>query len=229
MNSTPKFAIVTMLMVIAASLQAQVSVGLKSGLNWANVSTTEALGSITPDFKSLDEFNFGIVAEVGITDYFAVQPELNFVKKGFALNEGLDAELFGVNIPLGVMAESRFNYVEVPVLAKLKVGSDRVKAYAVAGPTFGYATSGKIDTKAKVLVEIPLGSIPINLDNINYERFEVGAVVGAGVSIDTGFGQLFADARYSHGFTELYDIPLVNEKVKNQGFGINLGFMVPIN
>ena len=229
MNKTPKFAILAVLMIAAVSLQAQISVGVKSGLNWANVKTTEALGSITPDFNSLDEFNFGLVTEVGITDYFAIQPELNFVKKGFGMDVGTDMELFGVNLPIGVNAESRFNYVEMPLLAKFKFGSERVKAYVVGGPTFGYATGGKIDTKAKVLVEIPLGSIPINLDNINYERFEVGAALGAGVSFDTGFGQIFADARYQKGFTELYDIPFVNEKITNQGFGVNVGFMVPIN
>src|SRR5690606_6604403 len=102
-------------------------------------------------------------------------------------------------------------------------------AYITAGPTFGYATSGRIDTKARVLVDFDLGSTNINLDNINYNRFEVGATAGAGLSCSTPFGKFFADVRYSRGFTELYDFPLINERVSNKGFGVNAGFMVPLN
>jgi len=209
---------------------AQISVGLKGGVNFNNLHTTEALGELAPDFYNISENNFGLVTEYGITDHFALQTELNFIKKGFASKINLDnTEIFGLNLPLGARAETKFSYVEVPLLAKYSFGSKNFQAYLTAGPTFGYATSGRIHTKARVLVDFDLGSIKINLDDINYNRFEIGAAAGAGISYTTGFGKFFADARYLHGFTELYDFPLVEEKIKNKGFGVNVGFMVPLN
>jgi hypothetical protein len=204
---------------------AQLSVGVKGSVNWANVYTTEVLGEVTPDFKSIDEFNFGLVGELGLTKHFAVQSELNFIRKGFEIAEGFNANLFNVEIPLGITSEARFSYIEIPLLAKVKFGEGPLQAYAIAGPTFGYATSGRLDNKANVLVPINLGSVDINLDQINYERFEVGALAGVGANLDLGSVSIFADARYNLGFTELYDIPIVEEKIKNKGFALSAGIM----
>lgn len=219
------------LMALAFSLAAtaQVSIGLKAGANWSNLQTTEALGNIAPDFSPISETNFGVVAEYALSDQFALQTELNFLKKGFTTKANLDnTELFGLQLPVGARAETKFSYVEVPLLAKYTFGTGGLQAYVTAGPTVGYATSGRIDTKARVLVDINLGSMPINLDNINYERFEIGATAGAGVSLETSIGKFFADARYMQGFTELYNFPLIDEKIKNKGVGINFGLLVPL-
>ena len=209
---------------------AQVSIGIKSGVNFSNLHTTEALGELAPDFSNLGEAHFGLVAEYAFSGPFALQAELNFLKKGFSTTANLDnTELFGIKLPVGGRADTKFSYVEVPLLAKYSFGGEGFQAYLTAGPTFGYATSGHVDTRARVLVDFDLGSTDINLDNLNYNRFEVGAAAGAGVSYTTHFGKFFADARYSRGFTELYDFPLVQEQVKNTGFGVNVGFMVPLN
>jgi hypothetical protein len=217
-------------LALAIFASAQVSIGVKSGMNFNNLHTTEALGELAPDFTNISEANFGLVTEYAITDQFALQSELNFLKKGFTTKANLDnTELFGIQLPVGGRAETKFSYVEVPLLAKYAFGGEGFQAYITAGPTFGYATAGRIDTKARVLVDFDLGSTNINLDDINYNRFEVGATAGAGLSYTTHFGKFFADARFSQGFTELYDFPLVDEKIKNKGFGVNVGFMVPLN
>ena len=63
---------------------------------------------------------------------------------------------------------------------------------------------------------------------INYERFEFSGVVGAGIQIDAGFGNITIDGRFQQGITELYDIPLVSERVRNRGFAINAGVSIPL-
>lgn len=230
MLNTRKSVLTLAALALAIFASAQVAIGVKTGMNFNNLHTTEALGELAPDFTNISEINFGLVTEYGITDQFALQTELNFLKKGFTTKANLDdTELFGIQLPVGARAETKISYVEVPLLAKYAFGSEGFQAYVTAGPTFGYATAGRIDTKARVLVDFDLGSTNINLDDINYNRFEVGATAGAGVSYTTNFGKIFADARYSQGFTELYNFPLVDEKIKNKGFGVNVGFMVPLN
>jgi hypothetical protein len=229
MTSKMKIFFAALLIVACTiSTQAQINVGAKVGYQLNNVYTTEGLGALAPNFLALDEASYGLVIEIPIAGGFSIQPEFGFTTKGFGLKQGLDVPVLGVDLPLNASAETRIKYIEVPLLAKYKFGQEALQAYVAAGPNFGYATSGQIDTKVNALLEFDLGSIPVNLDNINYERLDMGATVAAGVQYNFGPLIAFADARYNRGFTELYDIPLVNEKVRNSGYGFNFGLMVPL-
>ncbi len=211
-----------------SGLSAQATFGLKAGFNSNNVYTTEALGAVAPDFDALSEIHFGAVADLPISGGFSIQPEFLYTTKGFALGEGLDAPLFGVDVPIGVRAETKFRYVEVPLLAKYTFGRGPVQGYVVAGPTFGYATSGQINTRANVLVDIDLGTTDINLDAIDYQRFELGGSAGLGLQAELGGVRAFADVRYNRGFTGLYDVPLVEERVRNEGIALSAGIGIPL-
>ena len=228
MKASMKWMALLAFAVFTLTAQAQVSIGLRGGYQVANINTTDGLNALTPDFKAIDGFSIGAVAEVPLGYGFHFQPELAYTRKGFSVQESTALELFNLPIPVGVEAISRFDYLEAPLLMKYKFGDGRVNAYVAAGPTFGYALDGQLITRANALLDIKLLDTDIDLDAINYERFEVGAALGGGVSFYTPFGQLFIDARYNHGFTQVYDIPVVDEKVKNKSFGINVGFMVPI-
>ena len=218
--------------VFAFNLSAQdISFGIKTGVQSANVKVPGFIGDISqiPDFKPITTFNVGVVSEIGLHKNFAIQPELNFTQKGFQINEGTDLNIFNVPVPVGVTAISKFNYLEMPLLAKARFGNEKANFYMLAGPTFGYAMSGKLDTRAKLLIEVDLFETAIDLDAVGYERWEVGGMAGAGVSVNTGNGsQLFLDVRYSHGFSQPYDIPVVRERVQHNSIGVNLGFTLPI-
>jgi hypothetical protein len=230
MKNAPKIlAIVALVAAVYTTSFAQFSLGLRGGLNIGKVYTTDALDALTPDFQSINGPTIAAVAEYSISRNFAIQSELGFTRKGFKIREDFDVNLFNVPVPVGATAESRFSYLEVPLLAKVKFGDDVVHGYVTAGPTFGYATSGRLITRANALIEFKVSDTNINLDAINYERFEVGGAVGAGLGFTTGFGQLFVDARYTRGFTELYDIPVVDERIRNQGFALSAGFLVPLS
>ncbi|MEO1262273.1 MAG: porin family protein [Bacteroidota bacterium] len=222
---------VAIALVFAFSATAQtVSFGLKTGVQSANVKVPGFIGDISqiPDFKSITTFNVGAVSEIGLHKNFAIQPELTFTQKGFKLSEDFDVNLFNVPLPIGATAVTRFNYLEMPLLAKAKFGNERSNFYLLAGPTIGYAMSGKLDTRAKLLIELDLFETPIDLDAVGYQRWEIGGMAGAGVSFNTGGGsQLFFDVRYSHGFSQPYDIPVVRERVQHNSIGVNIGFTVP--
>ncbi len=226
---TTTFAIA---LIFSSNLIAQeVSFGIKTGVQNANVKVPGFIDdiSVLPDFKPITTFNAGVVSEISFHENFAIQPELNFTQKGFQIKEDFGLDLFNIPLPLGVTAITKFNYLEMPLLAKAKFGNENAKFYLVAGPTFGYTLSGKLDTRARILFEIDVFETAIDLDAVGYERFEVGGMAGAGASFNVGGGnQLFFDVRYSHGFTQPYDIPIVRERVQHNSIGLNVGFMMPI-
>lgn len=229
MKKTLNSVTLAFLLLFSLSLQAQkISLGARAGVQQANVVVPDFIQDATflPDFKNIQTANFGVTAELELHPNFAIQPEMSYNTKGFMIRENFDLELYDVPLPLGVTAISRFNYLEMPVLAKAKFGN----FYLMAGPTFGYAVSGKLETRARALVEFDLFETKIDLDEVGYERWEVGGMAGAGVSVPVfQGGQIFLDVRYAHGFTEAYDIPLVHEKVQHKNIGINVGFMLPIS
>ena len=205
---------------------AQFSVGIKTGINFNNIAETNALDALTPDFKQLKGLNIGLVSELEIGNHFGIQPELIYTQKGFKLDEGMDFELYNIPLPIGVIARSKFSYLEVPLLFKGKMGDDKMKGYLIAGPSVGYAIDGQLNTTARAILEFEILDQDLDLDKIGYERFEVAGIVGGGAEVKIPSGKLFMDARYQFGFTELYDIPVFNEKIKNRGVSLNAGYMI---
>lgn len=230
MKTLLKTTTLALLLIFAVQLQAQTfSIGLKGGAQMANVKAPDAFNDLSflPDFQPIATPNVGVVTEINLHPNFAIQPEFSWTQKGFQLNENFDVNLFEVPIPLGVTAVTKFNYLEMPLLAKAKFGT----FYVLAGPTFGYALNGNLKTRADLFItEIDLTNTDINLEKVGYERWEVGGMAGAGVTVPVfnGGGQIFLDARFSHGFTQPYDIPVVHERVFHKNFGLNVGFTVPL-
>ncbi len=229
MQNSKKILTTALLALTALVATAQTSIGFRVGANLAKVPQPDVISSFTPDFKNITATSVAAVAEIGINDNFAFQPELAYTQKGFAIKEGFDLNLFDIPLPLGVKAVTKVNYLEAPLLAKAKFGNEKVNAYITAGPTLGYAMGGRFITKAQILVDIKLIDQKLDLDRLGYERFEVGGSIGAGLNFNTKTsGSFFIDARYTKGFTNVYDVPIVDLKLKNQSFGVNVGYMIPL-
>lgn len=227
MTKQLNFFLPLLLLFFAIPAFSQFSLGIKAGVNRVDVKAPDLLPTVEeiPEFQAIWTKNLALVAAYEFSDNFALQSELTYTTKGFELDENFNVDLFNIPVPLGATAISRFDYLELPVLAKLQFGNDIVKGYALAGPTVGYALSGNLTTRARILVDIDLFDTDLDLDNLGYERLELGAVAGAGLSFNTGTGDLFLDARYHHGFTEVYDVPLLTDRVQNTGLSFNAGYL----
>ncbi|MEZ4948612.1 MAG: porin family protein [Saprospiraceae bacterium] len=221
-----KFLTALLFVAFSTVSYAQMNFGIRAGAAFNDVVATEGLDAITPEFKNVTTYNISLISEYEIGDYFSIQPELSYNTKGFRIKETADIELWNIPLPVGIEAVSKFSYLEVPLLFKGRVGNDKVKAYAMAGPAVGYAVDGDLETYGRVFFDIKLFETDIDLDAVGYERFEVSGIVGAGVEFLTNSGKIFLDARYQHGFTQLYDIPVFNEKIKNRGTSVNVGYVM---
>jgi len=224
MKTTKQILFIALLaFLFTTPAQAQVALGLKVGSHFGTVHTTETLDKLTPDFKYATGWTVGGLAEINFGKYFALQPEVNWVQKGFRFDESFDIPVGKINVPAGAEATVHTNYMEVPLLAKLKLGNDRVQGYAVLGPSFGYGMNGKIVTRTRLLFEFDPINTDLDFDQLDYNRFEVSATGGLGVQFNFNGVKVFADARYTHGFTELYNFPIVNEQIKNRGVAFSTG------
>lgn len=192
-------------------LNAQIGLGIRGGVNIAN---TELEEKIDGNWKTdMQDYNLGInaslLAEIGFSERFAFQPEVNFIQKGykFDLQNGVTHEV-----------TTKLNYVEVPLLLKGKFGNGNLKFNALLGPTFGYAFNGIVKSN-DIETDIDFGK-----DNI--KQTEIGAILGLGLGLDAGPGTFFLDGRLGWGITNLDDSDNSdNFHWHNRGLSIGIGYI----
>ncbi|MFK7770661.1 MAG: porin family protein [Saprospiraceae bacterium] len=229
MNTAKRIITTTFALLLVTLTFAQVSLGLKGGVNFANITLPE-IGIINiPDAQTNKSFTVGAVAEFGIKNGFAIQTEANYTKKGFIINEGIPLELANIPLPVGVKVTTDLNYIEVPILAKYNFGNGKVGGYVTAGPTMSYASGGRFRTAANFIIDFNVIDRKFDFDDLNISKFDIGASIGAGGTVNLGATKLFVDARYTHGFNKLDNIPVIDLDFKNKNFALTTGFLIPLN
>jgi hypothetical protein len=130
--------------ITTCSLNAQKSsVILRGGVNLANVSNNDN-GSID-DAKTLTSFQVGVIGDLNLTSFLAIQPGLIFTGKGTKTQSGTEGSANWYR------ATSNPYYVEVPVNLVFKTPSAPVKFFAGAGPYIAIGVAGKNKVKGSVL------------------------------------------------------------------------------
>jgi hypothetical protein len=193
--------IVCALITTQAYSQAQLALGLKAGVNMANLDVNS---DVEANYNNRTGYHGGAfllikLAKVGI------QPEILFSKQGsnFKFN--------------GQDYESNFDYINVPVMIKL---------YTVMGinlqigPQISFLSSAGGDAIDKSANGGTGGTITASEDLYKSSDFSANF----GVGWDLPFG-LTIDARYNLGLSKIQDNPNI-DATKNQVIQISLGYKI---
>jgi len=206
------------------SLIAQNSLVITAGPSLQNVTTSGLQSSLRPDYK----FHHGLQAQVmwsqDFSPRFSLMTGLGYTEKGFRLNEGFDLDILNLPMEIGVEANTTLRYVELPLQMKYSFNDGPVSFYALAGPAIGYAMSGEVRTKANLIFDINLLRTKLDLNDNIYRRVELSGVLGLGGEIKFNQGALIAQVNYQQGFSRVIDNALVDLRLKNYGFGMNIGY-----
>lgn len=224
MKSLKNLIFTVLVLLTVSSINAQVAVGVKAGAHFSDNSISGFVPGLTPDPEVLPGYTFGVMAEIPIEGNFSFRPEINYVQKGFRVSESISPELLGIPIPIGGRVDTRINFLEMPLLLQYRYGNEKAGIYALAGPGIGYAANAHLQPFATVIVTVRLPKVDINLNDDNYNRFEFSGHAGLGGDISAGKGKVFADVRYSYGFTNTLNDPIIDTQLRNRGFTISAGY-----
>ena len=226
----------TMLLALI-QVNAQVHIGARAGYQMTTLKYTGLAELIPLEMKTNDGFEAGIFAEFDMGEHFSIQPAILYSERGFLIKENLviglsdlGIEIPGQNIipiediPINVIGRMDLNYLTLPVLAKLKFGNENVKVYFNAGPEVSYALNADLGIKGQLGLPFNFLNIPIPLNTNWFEKFQAGAVFGAGLEFGLEKGKFLVNARYSVGMTDLLKVPVVNANVRNRGLSFNAGY-----
>jgi len=212
------------LLSIAISAQAQFTYGLKAGFHRNNITDPPFFNLLPIDIKPITGAAYGGLVSWQFHPHMAVQSELLYTEKGFGIREYLDLEIFNWQVPIGITLQHRVKYLEVPLLLKGIAGNNWMEAAVYAGPSAAYATSGKIKARPHLFVDFWGFDFPLDLDAARYNRWEVNGIVGGELAIKAGKSRIFLDGRYIHGFTRIYDAPVIDVQSMNRGMEFTTGF-----
>jgi len=214
--------------------QAQLYLGGKIGYNGSKTVASNSIEAILPDIRMMHGVTGGAILGYSFGEFFDLQGEFNITQKGFVIKEAKGFDLFNLPLEVGIDYRNRFTYLELPILAKRKIGNDRIKGYFAVGPQIGYMIKGRSKGIANVILPIKLLDQTLNLDNLGFKRFEFSGVAALGAEFNVGIGKLFVEGRYTHAFTDYYKIPLggsvqIESDIQNRNIGGSVGLLIPIN
>ena len=209
-----KIALLIIMAVCGLSQVHAQDFGVKAGYNYSTFSgETSSLSTI----EGLSGFYIGGLVELPISDVLSIQPELIFSRQGVALRQGLEKS--GIRIDIN-NADIRLDYLNIPVMAKVNLGP----LFLQGGVQFGFLVS---KPKVNRLTNTSLFTL---LDKDSYNSFDFGVGAGLGFNFNRRF---FAEARYTHSLTNVFDpnddyfkasgIGSNNNNFKNAVLSIGLG------
>lgn len=174
------------MLVCPQTATAGVKFGIKGGANIANVNGnfTDALG----DWKSTVGFCGGIFLELNFGRVLTIQPEVLYTMKGADAGTG----------------KLKFDYIEVPILLKLRIPTGSLHPFIFAGPAFGFNLKAVLDG-----VEVH------DMPTADYS-----AVLGGGLQLGRS---IHIDARYTMGLQKLAIPDLDTIDLKNGVLSATIG------
>lgn len=191
-----------LLFFIFGTNQSQAQLGIKLGYNFAKVGGKDVASGYSE--KSLNNFQGGIFFDKDLIPLLDLRIGLDYSPKGY---KEINGDWYN---------QGKLNYLELPVLAKVKLGP----IYALGGFYGAYALNGENKIHA-VGMDI---TKDVEFDNDQINRFDAGMKFGLGFQIGLGPVHIFAQTDYSFGLTNISSKD--NTDYKNNVFGVAAGVLL---
>ena len=190
------------LMLMMNFLHAQVSYGLRSGVNFSkwegdDLQVIEDLLDKTDGYlvtKGTKGFHVGGYVHIPISEVFSFEPGLQYSKKGYSIKGDFQIPVLKY-LGINARAQVQSQYIDIPLVLKVNV----VKGLQVyAGPQVSYLVRSSLNAK--------LGILGISIFNKGFgitQRFnkiDIGLTGGVGYEFDNG---LNIQAGYDYGLSKL--------------------------
>jgi len=200
-----KLIVFAFILVATATAKAQTSFGIQAGANFATLK----LDSDDEDIKSKVGLVIGALADIDFGSSISFRPELNFIQKGYKIDES------------GYEETLSLNYIELSPNFVYNFTAGTGKVFLGLGPSFGFGVSGRIKSKdgndPEEEEDVDFGS---NDDQV--KSFDYGFNLLGGYKLANG---LFLSAGYNLGLGNLSNLEGDEFEAKNRGFNIKIGYM----
>jgi hypothetical protein len=197
-------SLLALMLIATITVKAQVSLGVKGGLNMSNL-----YGDELTDKNVKFGFNIGLAADYEFQPDMAIQTGLFFSSKGAKVTREYNS--------VSGEFKQNLNYLQLPVHFAYKYEvMPATRLVFHAGPYIAYGVGGKS--------EITSGSVSITNDKVfgdedyQYKPFDAGLGLGVGAEL----GQFLLDLGWDMGLVNISRIDDGN--IKNQNAYLSIGY-----
>jgi len=221
----------------AISLNAEISLGIIGGLNYADLDPY--VDGLSKKAEKLTRSCFGILTDLEISEYFALRFEPMYIKKGGRILDALrDIE--------DVEMQINCSYIELPFFIKT-IHENSLNLYLLCGPVISFLLD--CETDLDIFFSEINDEITFNADLMKVTNsFDFGIGIGTGFKIPLKTFDIFFEARYVRGLmnarengdvtiegeymgeviTETVTLDKEDNKYVNQGLQLLLGITLPV-
>lgn len=190
--------LVALLVAFASPAAAQgVLFGAKVGVNFASLSFDPEDEEVETSMRT--GFTAGVLLVVPANARIAFQPEVLFSQQGSKVEDPENAANEG---------SIKLNYVNVPLLANIRLGGGDNPVSLLVGPQIGFRTSAKAEA---------------NGEEEDLKEFTEGTDFGLVTGLSAMFRNVVVDARYIWGLSNINADETDDQKVKNRVFTVSVG------
>lgn len=212
------FFFMSVMLLLSAKAEVGVSVGARAGFNIAH------LRKFTPPDLYKKRVTLGsdlaAVLRIDFNKYIGIQTEVEFTQKGQAWKRTQDSAKY--------VSKFVLNYIQFPVLAVARVGSDKVKGVFYLGPYFAYWAGGYGQNSVSVDKQSKNSTTEKYVFTKDDMRFDVGLVTGAGAAFKVGKGWIEVTARHNLGLLSTTKKNSGLTKTYNCNFNLSVGYLYTI-
>ena len=194
------FSIISILMI--NSLQAQVTYGIRSGINYAtwkgdDIQIIQDLVDKTDGYvvtKGRTGMHIGGYVHIPISEVFAFEPGLEYSKKGYSLKGDFQIPVLKY-LNINARAQVQSHYIDMPLVIKANVYKG-LQVYA--GPQISYLVRSTLNAKLGVF-GITLFNRGVGITS-RFNKVDMGLTGGVGYQFENG---LNVQAGYDYGLRKL--------------------------
>ena len=204
-------------------LKAQTLLGVRGGYSFNSIYYERKFGS--PDFpiKNLPGFAGGITFRHFSMPHAGLQLELNYMKRGYKINETSRTIQTGANY-----YQMDINYLQLPFMSSFYIFKGKNKIIAHAGLYLAWALDGSIETitYTKNSTQNAINTYKkesIDFNSKEYDRFDYGLEGGLGYQRVMPFGVMEFNARITWGMGNIKNSDMPNNPDNTQNISYNLG------
>ncbi|RMG17770.1 MAG: PorT family protein [Bacteroidetes bacterium] len=195
------------LFLLVAPAFAQLSIGPRIGTTFTKVDLTDERFDVTAN----PGMTAALMVEWEVNKHFSLQPEILWNQRKYE------------QAYAGVSRSYSLNYLEIPVLAKVKFGPENFRFFLQGGPTYSYALDGMYQSANES------NENEVIFGEDNFSRNEIGVQLGGGLAVKAGMGRIVADVRLGAGFTKNQDL-MANSVFtqRYRGLMASVGYVIPL-
>ncbi|MBC8082495.1 MAG: PorT family protein [Hymenobacter sp.] len=198
--------LLSLLCLLAAASHAQAQFGLKAGVNKA-ILDGQNIGMDT-DYKTT--YHVGAFLRLPVLGPLSIQPEVLYSLQGSEFRSAVSNY------------DTKLHYLNIPVLAHVKVGP----VFVEAGPQFGVLLGARENGTLRISATDGYGPVNRTADT-NYKKNDFALAAGAGLEL----GSLILGVRYTAGLNNVNDVrdlngandPRLKNRVLQASMGIKFG------